>query len=585
MLPAKTDEQWQENLIATGFLAIGPKALAERNGRQFQNDLIDEQIDATTRVVMGISVSCARCHDHKFDPIPQADYYAIAGIFQNTTTHYGTIDTFQNRRASDHLILPLQDANPISEGIGKERLTQLQSRLDEKLKESRELARKRRAVRSGSKTIKQSDIAGLARLRNEVAGLKSLIAQYDRNGNVQPLAMGVQVTDGKPTNARFLERGEYDKPTEEIPRGFVQVVSISPPEIKPGSSGRRELADWLTRENPLTARVMVNRIWHHLFGNGIVRTPENFGATGMPPSHPELLDYLAVEFESNQWSVKSLVRKIVTSRAYRMSSEFNQEAFAADPDNQWMWRHEPRRLDAEALRDSILAISGNLNTDRPNASLVAKSGSGLVRDGQIFSVNPGTSTSMMNSSRSMLEARGRENLRDSFRNGQRRGRRIRNPFAKQNDGDSQVRRIGPVQLLKIDQENRFRSVYLPIIRDSLVRAMDVFDFAEPSLVVGKRETSNTPDQALYFLNNSFVMKQSQLLAQRISREIDDPKKQVKEAFLRIYGRPASTLESQAAYRFYREFKGKQKRQRATPSEKLAAVCQAIFASAEFRYLN
>ena len=588
LLPAKTDAQWQENLIATGFLAIGPKALAERNGRQFQNDLIDEQIDATTRVVMGISVSCARCHDHKFDPIPQADYYAIAGIFQNTKTHYGTINTFQNRRPSDYLILPLQDENPVNPGISKSQLEQLKTRLAEKQSESREATRKRREMRSGSRSVSRSDIVGLARLRNEVAGLTSLIDQYDENGNAFPLAMGVQATD-KLVNARFLERGEFDKPTDEIPRGFVQVISENPPQIQADSSGRRELAKWLTQNNPLTSRVMVNRIWQHLFGNGIVRTPENFGATGMPPTHPELLDYLAVEFEANRWSVKSLIKKIVTSRTYRMGSEFDETAFATDPDNHLMWRYEPRRLDAEALRDSLLAIGGTLDSQRPKASLIAKAGSGVVRDGQVFSVSSGNQGNSMMMNRNGAENRMRGNRQRSSQT-QNRGRRVRNPYfrnreSERNQNAMQVQRAGPVQLVKIDQDSEYRSVYLPIIRDNLIRSLDVFDFAEPSLVVGKRETSNTPDQALYFLNNKLVIEQSHRLARSIAQKIEDPKGQIKEAFLRAYGREATNLEVQAAYRFYREFKGKQKRQRATADEKLAAVCQAIFASAEFRYLN
>jgi hypothetical protein len=367
LLPAKTDEQWTENLIATGFLAIGPKTLTEQNARQFELDLIDEQIDVTTRVMLGVSVACARCHDHKFDPIPQTDYYALSGIFRSMTTHYGTIDTFQNRRPSNLLILPVDDPHPIGESISKKELAGLKERLRAKRAEQVEAARQRRMARMNpnSANVNRQQLANFFRLTTEIGILESKINSVDENGKPYSYCMGVQSTD-RPVNARLLERGEFDKPTQEIQRGFPQVLLEEPIDLNRSSSGRLEFARWVgSDENPLTARVMVNRVWLHLMGRGIVRSPENFGATGQPPTNPKLLDFLAVEFMENDWSVKQLVKRIVMSRVYRISSQVKESSFQNDPENRLHWRMEPQRLEAEVLRDSILAVSGELDRNTP----------------------------------------------------------------------------------------------------------------------------------------------------------------------------------------------------------------------------
>lgn len=568
LLPVKSDEQWSENLIATGFLAMGPKTLTEQNGQQFQLDLIDEQIDVATRVVLGVSVACARCHDHKFDPIPQADYYAMAGIFRSTTTHYGTLDTNQNRRASNLLILPVDDLNPFDTKISVEELDRLKSELAEKQIQLNEAKRQRRGLRQGKKIDNPVPATmGVAATSTAVAALETKIAGYDEKGNPYTYFMGVQPAD-KPVNARLLVRGEFDKPAQEVKRGFPQVLTDSPVEIAKKSSGRLELARWMASgDNPLTARVMVNRVWQHMFGNGIVRTPENFGSTGLPPTHPELLDHLAIKFKQNNWSIKTLIREIATSRIYRTESTFNKNSFEVDPENKLVWRVEPRRLEAEVLRDSILSISGALEPDRPRASLVAEFGAALVRDGFMLSTvgaaNPDIESGIM--SRNRMRNRG--------------GKSMRGGASK----TSQSSRRG---VAKIDQPVNYRSVYLPVIRDNVTRGMDVFDFAESSMVVGVREKSNTPDQGLYFLNNQFVIDQSDAIARRIMKEKSNVRDQVKYAFLLAYGRDATSRELNAAESFYREFEVRPSRLNRNPkAQKLSALCQAILASAEFRFAN
>ena len=230
LLPIKSDEDWAENLVATGFLAIGPKTLTEQNARQFELDLIDEQLDVTTRVMLGVSVACARCHDHKFDPIPQTDYYALAGIFRSMTTHYGTFDSNQNRRPSNLLILPVEDPNPFDRKVTVKQLADWKAQLDSKRQELRELQIQRRQARSNpnsNSAEQRRSIASFNRTTTEIGILESKINAYDEDGEAYSYCMGVQATD-RPVNARLLERGEFNKPAQEVSRGFPRVLCDQP---------------------------------------------------------------------------------------------------------------------------------------------------------------------------------------------------------------------------------------------------------------------------------------------------------------------------------------------------------------------
>lgn len=571
LLPIKSNEDWAENLIATGVLAIGSKALAEQNGRQFRLDVIDEQVDVTSRAILGVSVACARCHDHKFDPIPQSDYYAMSGIFENTSTHYGTIDTLQNRRPSNQIMLPVDDPMLKKKKISRKELQTLKDQLVETQGKFREATRARLQMRKNGGSSKDTGktFQSVARLSTQVAGLQAKIASYDSNGNPHTYAIGVQAVD-KLVQTRLLDRGEFDRPGQVVDRGFPQVMCESPVKLDAKSSGRLELARWMgSNENPLTARVMVNRIWQHMMGQAIVRTPENFGATGQSPTHPELLDWLAVKFVEENWSVKAIVREIAISHIYRTGSQYNSAAFDSDPTNELLWRFEPRRLDAEALRDSLLSISGQLDKSRPYSSLAGTAGDGLVRDGVILAIADKSN------------ANTNSNSGSSKRNNRRRRR---------NQGDSQMNgSLAGAAVTTLDQPVKYRSVYLPIVRDNVARSLEVFDFAESSMVIGTRETSNTPDQGLYFLNNKFVIEQSELFARRLMAENSDLESQVRSAFLWAYGRNATEGEVSAAREFYEQFEVPNGRSRRDSSsgalKKLAALCQGILASAEFRFLN
>lgn len=558
LLPAKTDTEWAEHLIATGFLALGPKAVIEQNPRQFQADLIDEQIDVTTRVIMGVSVACARCHDHKFDPIPQTDYYAIAGIFQSTETLYGGVRSQRNRQPSNLIVLPVNDPNPFDTPMTKQEVAELKKRRDELDQEAIEARRALRQTQS-SGTEPRRNLANQFVLEFQSAQLSNRINGVDENGQPLTLCMGVQPAE-RPRNARVLVRGEIDQPAQEVPRGFVQVLSKTPAMIPSDSSGRREFAEWMTSpEHPLTARVMVNRIWQHLLGEALVREPENFGASGPGPTHPELLDYLAVRFVESGWSVKSMIREIATSRVYRLASTFDQARFEQDPDNLCFARANPRRIDAEVIRDSMLAASGQLDTKRPKGSMISAFGSTILGPNgpAIAPMAPGTG-----------ERRGlnRSGLMAAVRNRQ--------------GGDN-----------FFDSTVYYRSVYLPVARNALPGSLEVFDFAEPSMVIGQRESSNTPAQALFMLNNRFVLEQSDALGRRILKEASTPVERIDLAFRLVFNRPPTADEIRASQQFFRNADTAPAEGRGTRSageQRFAALsqfCQALFASAEFRYVN
>ncbi len=585
LLPADSDAQWAENLIATGFLAIGPKSLAEQNQTQFTADLIDEQIDTTTRAMLGTSVACARCHDHKFDPIPQTDYYALAGIFHNTIAYYGTpaskygnIRGAQNRHSSNLLRLPVEDPNEFDRRFSTKELATLNAELEETIEALVEYRRNRRQNAASNNVSVQNFV----RLQSKAEALSSILGGVDKAGNPNSYCMGVQAVE-QPRDVRVLVRGEVAQPAQIVPRGFPRVLSEQAPAIPAQSSGRLELAQWIaSRDNPLTARVMVNRIWQHLIGHGIVRSPENFGATGQPPTHPELLDTLAIEFMDSGWSVKSMVRLVATSRVYRISTRFDQAHFEQDPDNEQYWRATPRRLDAEALRDAMLFASGNLDLQRPRGSEVAKVGYMRVRDGNLF--NP---ASLLTGQGVGRDAIGMNRIGTAgamnggpMNNGPMMGRPgMLRPMMEQALAN---RRSGGDRLDMTAAT--FRSIYMPIVRGQEPRALKVFDFAEPSMIVGARESSSTPNQSLFMMNNSFVLNQSDALAKRVLLSSPHRDEQIKMLFRTLYSRDPYPSEVAAIESFAEQFQvAGHESVRATKT--LSAICQSLLASAEFRYLD
>ena len=485
LLPVKTDEQWQENLIATGFLAMGTKGLNERNPRQFRMDVVDEQIDTMSQAILGLTVGCARCHDHKFDPIPTTDYYALAGIFLSTRTYYGTTSGLQNQRPEMLLILPIADDEAATRSFTPEEIDEMKARIQEI--QSR-IWQARIEQRRGGKALNQNQFV---QMRNQIGQIQGRLDNLDENGRPRTFAMGVQ--DQDIVKARVLVRGDVENPAQQVDRGFLKVLDFDGhAEIKATRSGRRELANWLTsKDNPLTARVMVNRIWMHLLGEPLMGSPNNWGTTGQMPTHPQLLDYLAVQFMDQDWSIKSVIREIVLSKTYQRSSSYSSRNYVVDPDNKLLWRGNPRPLDAESLRDSVLAFGGNLNLERPFASEIAQQGD----------------------------------------------KRIGRTFDGSVVGDSSTH----------------RSVYLPILRDSLPEALAVFDFADPNVSAEKRTSTSVPSQALFLMNNPFVVEQARSMAMHLSEKFSSTREQVGYAFLLAYGRPPTDGEIVASLEFYNRF--------------------------------
>lgn len=499
LLPAKDGMEHAAHLTATGFLALGPKSLQEKNAEQFEMDQVDEQIDTTSRAVLGLTVACARCHDHKFDPVPQKEYYAMAGIFRSTQTFYGTGGTgVKNRNASTLIPLPPPNEQVVAGNAAPAVAVEMPNRRDNP---------KKKKKKGGGPVTAPAAVT------------------VATSGEV----MGVQ--DGRTTNCRLLVRGEVAQPGEMVPRGMLSVLSTGDaPAISSSGSGRLDLAQWLTSPtNPLTARVEVNRIWSYLFGQGLVRTGDNFGATGEKPSNPELLDALAVQFMRDGWSVKKMVRSLVMSHTYQLSSAHDSAANEKDPDNRLLWRASPRRLDAEAIRDALLTASGQLQVQPPRGSAVANAGGGFVGKG-----------------------------------------------------------LSPERFSQVTAN--YRSVYLPVVRDFVPEVLDIFDFAEPSLVVASRDVTNVPVQALYLLNNSFVREQSTAMAKRILAQPLPHAQRIALAYEYALGRPPSDAERARAEQYLLS-EGRAllpvKSGKVDDAALLSwsTFCQALFACAEFRYLK
>ncbi|MBL9113814.1 MAG: DUF1553 domain-containing protein [Verrucomicrobiaceae bacterium] len=480
LLPAKDDGERARLMIATGFLALGAKGLNEMNKEQFAADLADEQLDSVSRCILASSIACARCHDHKTDPFTMEDYYALVGIFKSTDTSFGTWIDSENNNGSHLLRLPGKHLTP-NKSLDPKRVDQLKADLAKLNQQDKDL----NAYIAKAKD-ENRDISGeFHKLLTETlriywtrGGVEGALETVDDQGNARALCMGVQ-DKAKPVDSPKYNRGELSQPGEAIPRRFP--TSIPPRIPVPATqSGRLQLARWLTKpENPLTARVMVNRIWKQLLGKGLVRTVDDFGSTGEPPSHPELLDYLAQRFINSGWSIKAVIREIVLSDTYQQRSG---QPPITDPDNRLFSVAPRRRLDAEAIRDSMLVVSGLLDTSRRPGSLVA------ALDGQ---------------SVSMID--------------------FNTKLPPDLDG------------------SHYRSVYLPVIRDHLPDVLEQFDVANPNLVTGERDSTNVPLQALYLLNGPFVLSASKALAKRagspemafklcFQRPMDDKEHQLSRAF-------------------------------------------------------
>ena len=338
-------EATNQRLIATGFLGLGAKVLAEVDGQKMEMDIVDEQVDTFGRAILGLTLGCARCHDHKFDPIGMQDYYALAGIFKSTRTmeHFQKVARWheneipspeQRQRKTEHLAQVAARKQAIAQliestasGAGQQKLT------EDKFPDA----------------AKQE----LKRMRDELAALEKTAPEI-------PTALGA--SEGKITDVAIHLRGNHLNLGSIVSRAVPRVLELAPssPLTMPADrSGRLELANWLVHPtHPLTSRVIVNRLWRWHFGQGIVSSPDNFGELGERPVNPRLLDWLAQDLIARGWSWKSWQRSLVLSSTYQLSSESSERSRELDPENRWQGRASLRRLEAEAVRDALL-ITGD----------------------------------------------------------------------------------------------------------------------------------------------------------------------------------------------------------------------------------
>jgi hypothetical protein len=542
LLPAKDPAEHERLVIATGFLAIGPKGVNVKETEQFRMDQVDDQIDVVTRAFLGLTVACARCHDHKFDPIPTADYYAMAGIFHSSRTYSGIAPN--TKHADDDRLIKLTDAAYETKVSGEE-LKAYNAREREIKKLQNELADLRRQRDQGparpakgpaqgpgkkGKTGAPMTMADRKELREEIKDLEDKLEELENTPSpYRHFAMGMTEAE-KPANCNILDRGELANKKAEVPRGLLSVLKTADtPSIPEKHSGRLQLARWIANaDNPLTARVIVNRVWEHLFGQGLVDTVDNFGALGNAPSHPELLDHLAVQLVEEKWSLKRLIRAIVLSRVYQLSSDHDATNYEKDPDNRLLWRKDRRRLDAEEIRDAMLVASGQINFERPDGS-------------DVLSL----------SNKTIFGVRGMSGMQSS-------------------------------KVVNV------RSVYLPILRGYVPESLGVFDMADPNLIVGQRDVTNVPTQALYLMNNPFVLRQAEQMARRLTSQADlKPAGRVDLAFRIVLGRSPTPTEQSTALSFLQDYRQSLDGAGHKENAFLAAwtsLCQALFGAGQFRYL-
>ena len=630
-------------IVATGFLALGPKALAQQDKVQMVYDVVDEQIDTTAKAFLGLTIACARCHDHKFDPILTKDYYALASIFASTASYdnperdgsgfvvtplvrkdigEGYFDQQKKIKGTQRVIGTLKSVGVTeymlknmvpriagymiaARGVYQQRHTIEHAAKKHKLDPGRlekwvaylkpsseprahldqwhqataaevrgvaqryqdlfgEVSRDRmQGTLAWLKTAEPDLIEGkrvsskeLTSLRRDpfhtevgdgpleiakeerekvvpeewgpqewakrLAPLRARAADLEANAVAAP-PMACSVAEGKIVQQAVFVRGRHDSPGDIVGKRFPIVLGGWDQQPVSQGSGRKELAEFLTREdNPLPPRVMANRIWTWHFGQGLVRTPNNFGIVGERPTHPELLDYLARRFIDSGWSVKTMHRMIMLSSTYQMSSRVSDATWKADSSNLSWARFERRRLTLEEIRDSFLALSGALDT---------------TVGGNVEPRSAGYSE-----------------------------------FERNN------RRFDP------DETTR-RSVYLPLHRNKLPALLNLFDFGDATTSSGKRGQTNVAPQALFMMNSEFANKQAKGFAERLLAVNQSDATRIQTAHLMALARKPSPEEAALAESYLRDYAQRQTSSKEPHHAAWKSYCKMMLASNEFHYVD
>lgn len=465
----KNEAEREQRIIATGYIA-NARRFGSRVDDYPQHLTIEDTIDNLGRAFLGLSLSCARCHDHKFDPITTRDYYGLYGVFNSTRYPWPGIELDKRQRD----FIPL---------VPSDRQKELEQALATR---TRELSQLKAEVQRLQEALKKTPAENKSAVEKELQNAERRTREHAQQPPLFETAYAV--TDSAVhEDAAVQIKGDPARTGDIVPRHFPAVLGGGPLPDGIAASGRRELAEWVvSADNPLPPRVMANRIWQHHFGRGIVPTPNDFGKQGKPPTHPELLDHLAVRFREGDWSIKSLHRLILLSRTYQQSGDRDSRAKTIDPTNDWLSGFPRRRLDAEAIRDTLLVLGGNLDHSPAGP----------------------------------------------------------HPFPAQDTWDFTQHKP-----FKAVYDSHRRSVYLMTQRIQRHPYLAIFDGADPSTSTAARTTSTTPLQALYLLNDPFVHEQSQRIANRIVAAAADVESRVALVYELCFARPAAAEEIVAAREF------------------------------------
>ncbi len=523
-----------EGLVATGFCRNGPTVDNAVN-EETRMDELDDMVTTTSSVFLGLTVGCARCHDHKYDPIPQKDYYRMQAIFfpfekrEEALVPKAEEEAHKARnREIELLVRPLRAKiieieKPVRDKLLAEKVD-FHVKLAEESKalegKTREQFREETARRFAKDVNLQPEEIDALLTPDQLNRRREVQKEIDAINKTRPkplpAVMGIRDMS-EPGRAFLLKRGDWRDKGEEVTPGLPLVLTGG--TTVDNANRRKQLAQWIASpENPLTARVVVNRLWQYHFGTGLVRTPSDFGATGDRPSHPELLDWLATEFIQRKWSLKAMHRVMVTSSTYRQSSQSNPQSLARDRENRLFWRANTHRLEAEAIRDSILVVSGKLNRTMGGPGIYPRIDPGVIATGS----RP----------RWPLDAR---------------------------EGPDVWR----------------RSVYIFVKRSVLMPLIEVFDCPVTTVSAPVRSVSTVSPQALALLNNEFVLEQARYFAERVERDAGpDRRRQVVSAFRIALNRDPSSVETAWSL----DFLAKQK-------EPLRDFCHALLNLNEFIYLD
>jgi mono/diheme cytochrome c family protein len=525
-----------ETIVATGYYRLGIWDDEPADPLQARFDEFDDIVSTTGQVMLGLTVNCARCHDHKIDPIPQADYYQLVAFFRDISP-YGTRGDQRSFNQTDISPPEVREAHERIDREQRELETlmapiavagiQKMSAEDQRKTEGPERERVLREKLQGCLSEEEW------RVYSEAKAKLDDLRREQRRLPRRESALSVADTEPRPEATHVLFRGSPHDPRDEVAPGFPSLFGDAPPDIPPVGDGaksagrRRVLADWITApENRLTSRVMANRLWQHHFGRGIVRSSNNFGQLGTPPTHPELLDWLASEFVRSDWSMKHVHKLILSSSAYQMSSQPSEQALALDPMNELFSRFDMRRLSAEELRDAIIAVTGKLNPKMYGPGIFPK----ISKEVLAGQSQPGSGW-----------------------------------------GESSP------------EESARRSVYIHVKRSLVTPLLSTFDFPETDASCEARFATTQPSQALSMLNSEFLHEQATVFAERLLAESDRGKESlVSQALELALSRPATEAEIARGLSLLDKLKSEHK---LDDRQALVYYCLVLYNLNEFLFLD